>query len=167
MGDFGVSVETKDSMMQASTFAGTWNYMAPEMLKGKFKFQSSCGCYCNLFSDKSLIYNAMVDMWALGCTFYEVLHIKPMFSGPVFKLINLIGNGELQAFEADCPSEFKNIIMQCFEAVPENRPTALKFIETADDVRFNMQRVTKTEQARRQYPTKMRYQKFLYSARSK
>ena len=41
MGDFGVSVETKDSMMQASTFAGTWNYMAPEMLKGMSEFQSS------------------------------------------------------------------------------------------------------------------------------
>ena len=61
--------------------------------------------------------------------------------------------------------------MQCFEAVPENRPTALEIIETAEDVRFNLQRVTKTEQgkgpekqleakyepARRSLPTKMRY----------
>ena len=71
--------------------------------------------------------------------------------------------------------------MQCFEADPGNRPTALEFIEAAENVRFNMQRVTKTEKAkrpekqlkpkskpaRRQLPTKMRYQKFLYSARSK
>ena len=39
LGDFGVSIETKESAMLASTQAGTWQYMAPEMLKSTVFFQ--------------------------------------------------------------------------------------------------------------------------------
>ena len=115
----------------------------------------------------------MVDMWAFGCTFYEVLHIKPMFTGTMFQLINKIGNVELQSFEAECPKEFKDIIMQCFEAKPGNRPSALELIETVENVRFNLQRMSKieprrpdvqsnqSETLRQSLPTKLRYQKML------
>ena len=91
----------------------------------------------------------------------------------MFTLIQKIGNVELQDFKADCPKEFKRIIMQCFEANPGNRPSALEFLEAADDIRFKMQRVSKAKQAeqpekanqsesesvRRALPTKMRYEK--------
>ena len=93
-----------------------------------------------LSSEKSIIYNATIDMWAYGCTFYEVLHIEPMFSGPMFKLIQIIGNVELREFTAACPREFKNIIMKCFEARPANRPDALDLLEVVEEVRFEMKR---------------------------
>ena len=119
----------------------------------------------------------MVDIWAFGCTFYEVLHIKPMFPGPEYRLAKKIENLELQDFEAECPKEFKSIIMQCFEADPGNRPSALEFVEAADDIRFKLQQKSQTEQAkrpekanqsesesvRRALPTKMRYEKILIS----
>ena len=79
-------------------------------------------------------------MWAFGCTCYEVLHLKPMFSGSFFTLMSSIANGELSDFEADCPEDFKEAIMQCFEASPEDRPEALEFIETVENVKFEMQR---------------------------
>ena len=79
-------------------------------------------------------------MWAFGCTFYEVLHLEPMFSGSFLTLINRIANGELSEFEADCPEDFKEVIMQCFEARPDNRPDAVEFIEVVENVKFEMER---------------------------
>ena len=35
LGDFGVSIETKNTAIQAVTFTGTYQYMAPEMLRSK------------------------------------------------------------------------------------------------------------------------------------
>ena len=80
----------------------------------------------------------MVDVWAFGCTFYEVLHVKPMFSGPFLTVINKIASVKLSPFEADCPADFEKAIMQCFEAKPENRPDPLSFIEIVEKVKFEM-----------------------------
>ena len=35
--------------------------------------------------------------------------------------------------------------MQCFEADPSNRPSALELVEAAEDVRFNLQRVPRDD----------------------
>ena len=84
-------------------------------------------------------YNEMVDMWAFGCTFYEVMHLKPMFSGQFLTLVNDIADIRLSEFEANCPENFKNSIMQCFDARPDNRPDALQFMEAAEGVKFKLQ----------------------------
>ena len=84
----------------------------------------------------------MVDMWAFGCTFYEVLHIRPMFSGSLMILFNKIGNIQLSPFEVECPEDFKKAILQCFEARPDNRPNALEFMEVVERVKFEMQQST-------------------------
>ena len=55
-----------------------------------------------------------------------------------------IGNVELQKFDADCPADFKKIIMQCFEANPANRPDALEILESVESVKFNVQRASTT-----------------------
>ena len=78
-------------------------------------------------------------MWAFGCTFYEVLHIKPMFSGSLMIFMNKIGNVQLSPFEVDCPEDFKKAILQCFEARPDDRPDALQFMEAAERVKFEIQ----------------------------
>ena len=81
-------------------------------------------------------------MWALGCTFYEVVHIKPMFAGPFLTLINKIASVQLLPFEADCPEDFEKAIMQCFEANPDSRPDPLSFIEMVEKVKFEMQQTS-------------------------
>ena len=83
----------------------------------------------------------MVDMWAFGCTFYEVLHIKPMFTGPFLKVMMKIASGQLSPFEAECPADFKKAILQCFEAKPTNRPDPLTFIEMVEKVKYEMQQL--------------------------
>ena len=84
----------------------------------------------------------MVDMWSHGCTFYEVLHLRPMFTGSQFILINRIANINLSKFEVACPEDFKKAILQCFEGRPDKRPTALEFMEIVERVKFDMRQST-------------------------
>ena len=79
-------------------------------------------------------------MWEFGCTIYEVLHLKPMFSGSFLNLMTTIANVDLSKFDAECPDGFKEAIMQCFEARPGNRPEAYEFIETVESVKLEMNR---------------------------
>ena len=87
-----------------------------------------------------MIYNAKIDIWAFGCTFYEVVHIKPMFHGSMFQLVSRISNVKLNKFEAECPEDFQKAIMQCFETDPADRPDALDLLENIETVRFHMKR---------------------------
>ena len=50
-----------------------------------------------------------------------------------------IASGQLSSFDADCPADFKKIILQCFEAKPTDRPDPLSVIETVEKVKFEMQ----------------------------
>ncbi len=74
IGDFGISKELKFNEKNAKTSVRTYNYMAPEILKGE------------KFNDK-------VDIWAFGCIIYELLTSKFCFkdksiSGLIDKIIN-------------------------------------------------------------------------------
>ena len=79
-------------------------------------------------------------MWAFGCTCYEVLNLKPMFSGSQFILTNRIANVQLSPFEVECPDAFREAILQCLEAKPSDRPDALQFLEAVEKVKFLLQR---------------------------
>ena len=58
----------------AKSFVGTFNYMAPEVLKGEK-------------------YNNKIDIWALGCIIYELLTLKICFENEgLYGLINIIIN---------------------------------------------------------------------------
>ena len=56
IGDFGISKQLDMNNKYAKTVIGTYNYMAPEMIKGEK-------------------YNEKIDIWALGCIIYELLSI--------------------------------------------------------------------------------------------
>ena len=57
-----------------------------------------------------------------------------MFPGSTIQTGARIVNGELLAFEADCPQEFKQAIMKCFAANPESRPRALEILEIVETI---------------------------------
>ncbi|KAK3118811.1 hypothetical protein QOZ80_9BG0708410 [Eleusine coracana subsp. coracana] len=75
--DFGLAASLSDKPPYAK--AGTHRYMAPEMLMGKTD------------------YDAMVDMWSLGCVMAELLTGKPLFDsandkvGQIFKIFKVLG----------------------------------------------------------------------------
>ena len=83
-------------------------------------------------------------MWAFGCIWFEVLHMKAMFSGSIIDLVDDIRGVRLQKFEAECSKDFKKAIMQCFKVNPAKRPAALDFLKIAENVRSKMRR-SKTE----------------------
>jgi len=58
IGDFGMSKSLTASHMQAQTQCGTPLYMSPELCQG-------------------LAYDRGADIWALGCTLYHVMALKP------------------------------------------------------------------------------------------
>jgi serine/threonine-protein kinase ULK/ATG1 len=60
--DLGFSKQLDESTDLAATQCGTVLYMAPEVLDG-------------------CIYNYKVDVWSLGCIFYEMVVGKPPFTG--------------------------------------------------------------------------------------
>ena len=74
IGDFGVSKQLS-TKKYAKSQAGTYNYMAPEMINGE-------------------VYNRKVDIWSLGCILYELLTLEYCFDEPsIGGLINLIISG--------------------------------------------------------------------------
>ena len=61
LGDFGVS-KNLESLKMATTFIGSMNYLAPEIVEGKN-------------------YSFEADIWSLGVTFYELMTFKKPFEG--------------------------------------------------------------------------------------
>ncbi|KAJ7818885.1 kinase-like domain-containing protein [Mycena olivaceomarginata] len=61
LGDFGVA-KALGGVEFCKTFAGTPQYMSPEMIKG-------------------YAYDSKTDIWSLGCMVYELCALKPAFSG--------------------------------------------------------------------------------------
>ena len=73
IGDFGISKILK-STKYATSQVGTYNYMAPEIIKGEK-------------------YNNKIDIWALGCIIYELCTLNICFDSPsILQLCNKILN---------------------------------------------------------------------------
>ena len=79
IGDFGISSILK-STKYATSQVGTYNYMAPEIIKGEK-------------------YNNKIDIWALGCIIYELCTLNICFDAPsIFQLCNKIINEPYEQF---------------------------------------------------------------------
>ena len=74
IGDFGISKQLDTKNKYAKSSVGTYNYMAPEILKGEK-------------------YNNKIDIWALGCIIYELLTLNICFEDEgLYGLVNKIIN---------------------------------------------------------------------------
>ena len=61
IGDLEISKQLSENTLYAKTFAGTRNYMSPEIFNND-------------------IYNNKVDIWALGCIIYELFTLNLCFN---------------------------------------------------------------------------------------
>lgn len=104
--DFGWCAEGTN---ERSTYCGTLDYMAPEILRG-------------------YNYSNKVDIWALGVLLYEMTHGFPPFNAKSdSEKSRLIRLGNFK-FNEDLSTECKDLIKIILQDTPETRPNILQIL---------------------------------------
>jgi NIMA (never in mitosis gene a)-related kinase len=109
LGDFGVS-KNLESMKMASTFIGSIDYLAPEIIDGKN-------------------YSFEADIWSLGVTFYELMTFEKPFKGNFPAVFLKIMKDEVEPINDYYSKEFRNLIYSMLNKDPNKRPTAKEILK--------------------------------------
>lgn len=118
LGDFGISTVLRSTFELRKTVCGTPYYFSPEL------------CLNRPYNNKS-------DVWALGCTLYELLTLKHAFEGTSFQtLAQKILKGSYPPIDAGYSTQLSRLVSQMLQTDPHRRPNvsqiiALPFIQEA------------------------------------
>ena len=103
--DFGFAKRCRGQRLH--TICGTPIYMSPELTLGE---------------SKKGYEGPMVDMWALGCLLYEMLHNKVAFNGvSEMQLFQRIRSGKHTGFKKGIGKEVRTLITSLLEVDPTKR----------------------------------------------
>ncbi|XP_072045000.1 uncharacterized protein [Amphiura filiformis] len=114
--DFGLAREIEESQTTSSQ-KGTYRYMAPEIHVGNKHGRA--------------IFSKPADVWAYGMVLLEICTRKPPFEHLEWhRVVFEVGSGNKPSIPEDCPKDLSDIIQQCWNSDPKQRPT-MTFIVTA------------------------------------
>ncbi|KAF2754137.1 kinase-like protein [Pseudovirgaria hyperparasitica] len=118
LGDFGVSGVLETEVAKRSTIVGTLHWMPPELLGANLS--------SNYKYPVAPLYRHEVDIWAFGCTVYEMaMGHGPMSTARTLPELAATAQERPPRLEGDRFSEgLKSLVAFCIEANPEDRPTA-------------------------------------------
>ncbi|XP_072021287.1 uncharacterized protein [Amphiura filiformis] len=112
--DFGLSREIKGSQTISSQM-GTYRYMAPEIIAGNERGR--------------VIYSRPADIWAYGMLLLEVCSRKPPFPDlELHRVVFEVGNGAKPFIPEGCPKDLLDIMQQCWNNDPKQRPTIASIV---------------------------------------
>ena len=109
LSDFGISREYNRSMT-TSSLKGTCGFMAPEIIVTNANGRST-------FSVKS-------DIYAFGMLLLQIFTRKTPFAGMEWQTVSFkVGNGTKPDIPDGCPEDLADLMYDCWETDPRNRPT--------------------------------------------
>lgn len=106
LGDFGVAKVLDRCGEMALTCVGTPSYLSPEI--------------CNQRQ-----YNSKTDIWALGCVVYQLITLRPPFSGRnIHQLLTHILRSPFKPMPGRYSYELRNTVALMLKKNPQQRPSA-------------------------------------------
>lgn len=107
--DFGWCVQT-DVATPRSTFCGTLEYMAPEMINNQ-------------------PHNHTLDIWALGILLYELVHGRAPFTGAQPREIGEKIRRGVVRFKPSVTEDYKDLVLQLLQQKPAERIPLIKVFD--------------------------------------
>lgn len=108
--DFGVAQLVTDRQRRAARIAGKLHYMAPEQLRGD-------------------AVDGRTDLYALSLVLYEMLAMRPAFSGGPEEVKQAVKSGQvasLRSLRPDVPSEVESLLQRAISPRPAERPPSAR-----------------------------------------
>ena len=93
-------------------------------------------------------FTTAVDIWALGCILYEMIHYDKLFANDtedenqlalLSLLMEKIRKHEHQPFNESCPTNIKELILKCIDPEPWKRPTVLELLDESMDLKAELE----------------------------
>ena len=98
--DFGLAKQMTQSKYYTEKEAGTWNYMAVELM----------------YNER---YTKTADIWSLGVMLYELCALKPPFDGPSIHVLSMkIVRGVYNPIPSGFSTELRNLIRMMLDIRP-------------------------------------------------
>ena len=111
IGDFGVAKSLASSSELGRTMIGTPYYLSPELVQ-------------------DLPYNHKSDIWALGCTLFELCAQKPPFDAKnQYGLFMKIAKEPVPSLPGNYSTELRKVHAACMHKRMEQRPSAIQILQ--------------------------------------
>ncbi|CRK93540.1 CLUMA_CG007073, isoform A [Clunio marinus] len=117
--DFGLARDLNSNNGKRSTFIGSPNWMAPEVVASSKR-------------DKNSVYENRADVWALGITAIELADGKPPFGdmNPTRTMFQILRNPPPTLYRpSNWSQNFNDFIAECLEKNPDHRPFLAELME--------------------------------------